>query len=240
MKVSGQFQLKKFNSCSEEIISSKCSPRLWAFDFLNAHIYKHSACAVAAVVHSCVRGVPCHSEGELLCPGGAGAWQDLQGVGDGCQLHRLLSAQRETRLQNWLVHTLELKSQHWNKFVVCHFVISYCYCEGRLNGWVSIVTIVQWSFLLKCSVYIFGGPERMHFCLLIACCLSGSSISTSDWYRALHCHVGFSHVAVELRKTGSRTELHLGVLPPVRTGGRGAEVGVKSMDKTHRKNHSTL
>lgn len=36
-------------------------------------LYEHSACVVAAVVHSCVRGVPCDSEGELLCPGGAGA-----------------------------------------------------------------------------------------------------------------------------------------------------------------------
>lgn len=105
-------------------------------------------------------------------------------------------------------------------------VISYCYCEGRFNGLVSTVT-VQWSFPLKCSMYIFGWPERINFYLLIACCLSGSSISTSDWYRELHCHVGFSHVAVELRKTDPRTELHLGVLPPVRTGGRGAEVGVK-------------
>lgn len=50
--------------------------------------------ALAAVAHSCVRGVSCDREGELLCPGGAGARQGVQGVGDGCELHRLLAAQR--------------------------------------------------------------------------------------------------------------------------------------------------
>lgn len=50
--------------------------------------------ALAAVAHSCVRGVSCDCEGELLRPGGAGARQGVQGVGDGCQLHRLLAAQR--------------------------------------------------------------------------------------------------------------------------------------------------
>lgn len=49
--------------------------------------------ALAAVAHSCVRGVSCDREGELLCPGGAGARQGVQGVGDGCELHWLLAAQ---------------------------------------------------------------------------------------------------------------------------------------------------
>lgn len=51
-------------------------------------------------VHSCVGGVPRDSEGKLLRPRRPGARQDLQGLGDGCQLHWLLSAQREALLHH--------------------------------------------------------------------------------------------------------------------------------------------
>lgn len=167
-------------------------------------------------VCSGVRGVPCDGEGELLCAGGAGAWQDLQSVGDGRQLHRLLPAQRETHLQNRSVHTLKLK-------VTTTLVFFLLALWGRY--------ITYMTFLLY--FYICGGPERLskvkgHLKLSMTfCSLCGSSISASDRHGALHCHVGLSHAAMELNKSDSRAELHPGVLSPVWAGGRGAQVGVQ-------------
>lgn len=68
-----------------------------------------------------------------------------------------------------------------------------------------------------------------YYCL--PCSLSGSSISACDWHRALYCHVGFGHA--EVARTDLQTELHLGVLPSVWTGGGGAQVGLKHIaDRT--------
>lgn len=104
---------------------------------------------MAAVVHSCVRRIPCDSEGELLCPRGAGAWQDLQGVGDGCQLYRLLSAQWETRLQDRSVHTLQLKLQQYNNCLINSILLAL-WSEFRLNSLRSMGTflILQYLYFL--------------------------------------------------------------------------------------------
>lgn len=104
-----------------------------------------------------------------------------------------------------------------------HHFIFYWNCEGSLHF--CCITVSTFFGVQKdCPSKI-----KVNFpLLLVSCSFAGSSISASDWYRALHCHVGFSHAAVELSKTESRTELHLGVLPSVWTGGRGAQVGVYS------------
>lgn len=95
---------------------------------------------------------------------------------------------------------------------------------------VQQLCLIQLESIILISVILqylhFRGSRKNLFYLLICCSLSGSSISASDWYRALYRHVGFSHAAVELSETDSWTELHLGVLSPVWTGGRRAQVGI--------------
>lgn len=99
----------------------------------DCHTLSYMRCSADAgvdVVHSCVGGVPRDGEGELLHPGGSGAWQDLQGLGDGCQLHRLLSAQREALLQDRSV----MRPGILNMLFFCFFY-NGTQCEGVCSSW---------------------------------------------------------------------------------------------------------
>lgn len=101
-----------------------------------------SADAGVDAVHSCVGGVPRDGEGELLQPGGSGAWHDLQGLGDGCQLHRLLSAQREALLQDRSV----MRPAFWT----CYFV--------HVCTFFFVLFFFKW-YLMRGCVFLLAAPS---------------------------------------------------------------------------------
>lgn len=114
---------------------------------------------------------------------------------------------------------------------------SYCVLEElepdkTYKVWVMAVNYTGCSLPSDKASFRTGGPgtrrtltpQDYRWRFLTDGVFFGSSLGASDRYGALHRAVGFRHAAVELVGEDSGAELHAGVLPPVRAGGRGAPV----------------